>query len=115
MDRKKCRFCGRFSPPKKEYYCFLEEEEDDGCFTTNLEGSENLVQKTMKPDCNPLDSSTVNFEYSNVAFRRLIVKNLEKSFRCEMKTKENVKDSCTGITALGSSSNISSILTKPGI
>ncbi|GBN25278.1 hypothetical protein AVEN_198106-1 [Araneus ventricosus] len=91
MDRKKCPFCGRFLPPKKEYYCFLEEEEDDGCFTTNLEGSENLVQKTMKPDCNPLDSSTVNFEYSNVAFCRLIVKNLEKSFRCEMKTKENVQ------------------------
>ncbi|GBO06808.1 hypothetical protein AVEN_47933-1 [Araneus ventricosus] len=65
MDRK-CPFCGRFTPPKDKYYCFAEEEEDDGCFTTNLEQSENAAQKTMKPDCNPLDSSIVNFEYSNL-------------------------------------------------
>ncbi|GBN36372.1 hypothetical protein AVEN_274603-1 [Araneus ventricosus] len=63
MDRKKCPFCGRFAPPNEEYHCFW----DEGYFTTNLEESENAVQKHMKRDCGSLDYSIVNFECSNLA------------------------------------------------
>ncbi|GBM37430.1 hypothetical protein AVEN_68066-1, partial [Araneus ventricosus] len=81
MDRKKCPFCGRFAPRNKECYCFVEEEEDDGCFTTNLEKSENAAQKSMKPDCSSLDSSTVNFKYSNLAFPQIDNKEFLESVR----------------------------------
>ncbi|GBN99836.1 hypothetical protein AVEN_21090-1 [Araneus ventricosus] len=70
----------------------------------------------MKADSNPLDYSAVNFEYSTLAFPQIDYKEFREfsSPRDENEGKTLNKISRSENKALGSSSNRSSIRTKPG-